>query len=135
MHRTPSPSTEAEDLFEFTSVRRLGRKMHISLVDIDVGSGEFDVVAEASTPVLSPGLPVFLMKAGVSLSCIKEINGRVLMYCWGGHLEKLCHGTIIVLGLQNYPQVRMLLLSYSTHQSVGGPSPDPISLSYPFLLY
>ena len=40
------------------------REGHISFVDIDVGSGEFDVVAEASTPVLSPGLPGFVMKAG-----------------------------------------------------------------------
>ena len=117
----------------YFSSRDLEGRSSISFVDIDVGSGEFDVVAEASTPVLSPGLPGFFDESGVSLSCIKEINGRVLMYYLGWTLGKTVpwYNSIGVAELSPSGDVATKLFNapiYSRSES------DPISLSYPYFI-
>lgn len=122
-----------DDVFRlYFSCRDAQSRSHISYAEVEL-TPPFRVVRIAEEPLLSPGEIGTFDDSGVSLSCIKEINGRKYIYYLGWNL-----GVTVPwrnsIGLAIYDPATETFQRYSQAPILDRHAVDPYSVSYPFVL-
>ena len=116
----------------YFSCRDAQSRSHISYADVEL-SPPFKVVRIADEPLLSPGEIGTFDDSGVSLSCIKQINGIKYLYYLGWNL-----GVTVPwrnsIGLAIYDPATHNFKRYSQAPILDRHAVDPYSVSYPFVL-
>jgi len=116
----------------YFSCRDKHNRSHIGYVDVDIRP-PLKVLAIADKPLLAPGEIGTFDDSGVSLSCIKVINGRKLLYYLGWNL-----GVTVpwrnAIGLAIYNEATQKFVRYSKAPIMDRHHVDPYSISYPFVL-
>ena len=135
--RTHAANTVAEYLYEdifriYFSCRDKDQRAHIGYIDADINS-PFKILKICSEPVLLPGDTGLFDDSGVSLSCIKNINGKKFMYYLGWNL-----GVTVPwrnsIGLAIYSDVKNEFEKFTSAPIIDRNEVDPYSVSYPFIL-
>jgi hypothetical protein len=121
------------DVFRvYFSCRNRERQAHIGYVDIDIFNPQ-EIINIAQKPVLSPGEVGTFDDSGVSLACIKNIQGRQFMYYLGWNL-----GVTVpwrnAIGLAILNGATGEFERYSQAPIADRNDADPFSLSYPYIL-
>lgn len=122
-----------DDVFRiYFSSRDAGSRSHISFADVDLNP-PFAVMQVAEKALLSPGEIGTFDDSGVSLSCIKQINGRKHLYYLGWNL-----GVTVPwrnsIGLAIFDPTTQTFQRYSKAPLLDRDDADPYSISYPFVL-
>lgn len=122
-----------DDVFRiYFSCRDGGSRSHISYADVDLNP-PFAVLQVAEKALLSPGEIGTFDDSGVSLSCIKQINGRKHLYYLGWNL-----GVTVPwrnsIGLAIFDPLTQTFQRYSKAPLLDRNDADPYSISYPFVL-
>jgi predicted GH43/DUF377 family glycosyl hydrolase len=122
-----------DDVFRlYFSCRDAQSRSHISYTEVELKS-PFRVLRIAEEPLLSPGEIGTFDDSGVSLSCIRQINGRTHLYYLGWNL-----GVTVpwrnAIGLAIYDRITETFQRYSKAPLLDRHEVDPYSVSYPFVL-
>lgn len=122
-----------DDVFRlYFSCRDAQSRSHISYAEVEL-TPPFRVVRIAEEPLLSPGEIGTFDDSGVSVSCIKQINGRKYIYYLGWNL-----GVTVPwrnsIGLAIYDPATGTFQRYSQAPILDRHAVDPYSVSYPFVL-
>jgi len=129
-------NTVADHLYEnvfrvYFSCRDKHQRAHIGYADIDVET--LKTIKISDRPVLSPGECGLFDDSGVSLSCIKKINGKKYLYYLGWNL-----GVTVPwrnsIGLAIYNEGKKEFEKYTRAPIVDRNEIDPFSISYPFVM-
>lgn len=121
-----------DDVFRlYFSCRDAQSRSHISYAEVEL-KPPFRVLRIAEEPLLSPGEIGTFDDSGVSLSCIKQINGRKHLYYLGWNL-----GVTVPwrnsIGLAIYDETTKTFERYSKAPLLDRNDVDPYSISYPFV--
>lgn len=121
------------DVFRlYFSCRDRESRAHIAYADVDI-KPPFRVLKVAEEPLLAPGEIGTFDDSGVSLSCIKRINGKKYLYYVGWNL-----GVTVPwrnsIGLAVYDPLTQTFRRYSKAPLLDRNDADPYSISYPFVL-
>jgi predicted GH43/DUF377 family glycosyl hydrolase len=121
-----------DDVFRiYFSCRDVQSRSHISCAEVEL-KPPFRVLSIAEEPLLSPGEIGTFDDSGVSLSCIKQINGRKHLYYLGWNL-----GVTVPwrnsIGLAIYNEATKTFERYSKAPLLDRNDVDPYSISYPFV--
>jgi hypothetical protein len=121
-----------DDVFRlYFSCRDAQSRSHISCAEVEL-KPPFRVLSIAEEPLLSPGEIGTFDDSGVSLSCIKQINGRKHLYYLGWNL-----GVTVPwrnsIGLAIYNEATKTFERYSKAPLLDRNDVDPYSISYPFV--
>ena len=121
------------DLFRlYFSCRDAESRSHITSVEIEL-KAPFKVSKISERPLLAPGDIGTFDDSGVSLSCIKQINGSKYLYYLGWNL-----GVTVpwrnAIGLAIYDPNTDTFQRYSQAPLLDRHDVDPFSISYPFVL-
>jgi predicted GH43/DUF377 family glycosyl hydrolase len=121
-----------DDVFRlYFSCRDAQSRSHISCAEVEL-KPPFRVLSIAEEPLLSPGEIGTFDDSGVSLSCIKQINGRKHLYYLGWNL-----GVTVPwrnsIGLAIYDEATKTFERYSKAPLLDRNDVDPYSISYPFV--
>ena len=116
----------------YFSCRDAQSRSHIGYADVDL-KPPFNVLRIAEEPLLSPGELGTFDDSGVSLSCIKQINGRKHLYylAWNLGVTVPWRNSI---GLAIYDPLTQTFERYSKAPLLDRSDGDPYSISYPFVL-
>lgn len=122
-----------DDVFRlYFSCRDESSRAHIAYAEVDIRP-PFSVLRIAGEPVLAPGEIGTFDDSGVSLSCIKQINGKKYLYYLGWNL-----GVTVPwrnsIGLAVYDPGTGTFLRHSKAPLLDRNDVDPYSISYPFVL-
>ena len=122
-----------DDVFRlYFSCRDAESRSHISFADIDL-KPPFKVLYIAEDPLLAPGGVGTFDDSGVSLSCIRPINGTKYLYYLGWNL-----GVTVPwrnsIGLAVYDAETNKFNRFSKAPLLDRSDVDPFSISYPFVL-
>lgn len=122
-----------DDVFRvYFSCRDGQSRSHISYAEVEL-KPPFRVLRIAEEPLLSPGEIGTFDDSGVSLSCIKQINGRKYLYYLGWNL-----GVTVPwrnsIGLAIYDPLTETFQRSSRAPLMDRNDVDPYSISYPFVL-
>ena len=116
----------------YFSCRDAQQRSHITCADIEL-QPPFRVVGIAEEPLLAPGEVGTFDDSGVSLSCIKQINGKKYLYYLGWNL-----GVTVPwrnsIGLAIYDPATSTFQRFSQAPLLDRHDVDPFSISYPFVL-
>jgi hypothetical protein len=116
----------------YFSCRDAQQRSHIAFADVELES-PFKVLSIAEEPLLGPGEVGTFDDSGVSLSCIKLINGRKYLYYLGWNL-----GVTVPwrnsIGLAVYDPGTATFRRFSKAPLLDRHDVDPFSISYPFVL-
>ena len=127
----------AEHLYDHTfrvyfSCRDKDSRAHISFVEVDIRP-PFKILKIAEQPLLTPGEIGTFDDSGVSLSCIKQIQGRKYLYYLGWNL-----GVTVPwrnsIGVAIHDPATDTFKRVSKAPLLDRNDVDPFSLSYPFIL-
>jgi predicted GH43/DUF377 family glycosyl hydrolase len=121
-----------DDVFRlYFSCRDAQSRSYISYAEVEL-KPPFRVLRIAEEPLLSPGEIGTFDDSGVSLSCIKQINGRKHLYYLGWNL-----GVTVPwrnsIGLAIYNEATKTFERYSKAPLLDRNDVDPYSISYPFV--
>jgi len=121
------------DVFRlYFSCRDSESRSHIGFAELDL-KPPFKVLRIAEEPVLAPGEVGTFDDSGVSLSCIKQINGTKYLYYLGWNL-----GVTVPwrnsIGLAIYDSGMETFQRFSKAPLLDRHDVDPYSISYPFVL-
>src|SRR5712664_933052 len=122
-----------DDVFRlYFSCRDADSRSHIGWAEVVIQL-PFRVLRIAAEPLLAPGEIGTFDDSGVSLSCIKQINGRKYLYYLGWNL-----GVTVpwrnAIGLAIYDPITATFQRYSKAPLLDRNDVDPFSISYPFVL-
>ena len=130
---TPVAEHLYDDVFRlYFSCRDAGSRSHIGWAEVDI-QPPFKVLRIAEEPLLAPGEIGTFDDSGVSLSCIKQINGEKYLYYLGWNL-----GVTVpwrnAIGLAIYDPATETFQRHSKAPLLDRNDIDPFSISYPFVL-
>jgi hypothetical protein len=122
-----------DDVFRvYFSCRDAESRSHIACAEVDL-KPSFNVLSIAEEPLLAPGEVGTFDDSGVSLSCIKQINGTKYLYYLGWNL-----GVTVPwrnsIGLAIYDPTTATFQRFSTAPLLDRHDVDPYSISYPYVL-
>jgi hypothetical protein len=122
-----------DDIFKlYFSCRDAKSRSHIGYAEVDIRP-PFRVLRIAEAPLLAPGEIGTFDDSGVSLSCIKQINGIRYLYYLGWNL-----GVTVPwrnsIGLAVYDPLTDTFQRCSKAPLLDRNTVDPYSISYPFVL-
>ena len=122
-----------DDVFKiYFSCRDVESRSHIGFAEVDLNP-PFKVLRISEKPILAPGEVGTFDDSGVSLSCIKQINGAKYVYYLGWNL-----GVTVPwrnsIGLAIYDPTTETFQRYSKAPLLDRHHVDPFSVSYPFVL-
>lgn len=122
-----------DDVFRlYFSCRDAESRSYIAFAEVDI-KPPFRVLRIADKPLLAPGEIGTFDDSGVSLSCIKQINGRKYLYYLGWNL-----GVTVPwrnsIGLALYDPIMETFQRFSKAPLLDRNDVDPYSISYPFVL-
>jgi predicted GH43/DUF377 family glycosyl hydrolase len=122
-----------DDLFRlYFSCRDAESRSHIGFAEVDL-KPPFKVLSIAEEPLLAPGEVGTFDDSGVSLSCIKQINGTKYLYYLGWNL-----GVTVPwrnsIGLAIYDPTTATFQRFSKAPLLDRHHVDPYSISYPFVM-
>ena len=122
-----------DDVFRiYFSCRDALSRSHIGFAEVDL-KPPFNVLRISEKPLLAPGEVGTFDDSGVSLSCIKQINGVRYLYYLGWNL-----GVTVPwrnsIGLAIYDPNTETFRRYSKAPLLDRHDVDPYSISYPFVL-
>lgn len=116
----------------YFSCRNKNNNAHIGFVDVDINHS-FKILNISQKPILSPGEIGTFDDSGVSLSCIKNVNGKQYLYYLGWNL-----GVTVPwrnsIGLAIFNESSNKFERYSKAPIMDRNDIDPYSISYPFIL-
>ena len=122
-----------DDVFRlYFSCRDAESRSHIGFAEVNL-KPPFQVLAIAEEPLLAPGEVGTFDDSGVSLSCIKQIDGTKYLYYLGWNL-----GVTVPwrnsIGLAIYDPDTKAFERFSKAPLLDRHDVDPFSISYPFVL-
>jgi predicted GH43/DUF377 family glycosyl hydrolase len=122
-----------DDVFRlYFSCRDSQSRSHIGYAEVDL-KPNFRVLSIAEEPILAPGEVGTFDDSGVSISCLKQINGRKFLYYLGWNL-----GVTVPwrnsIGLAVYEPSTKTFQRFSKAPLLDRHDVDPYSVSYPFVL-
>ena len=121
------------DVFRlYFSCRDADSRSHIGWAEVDIRP-PFKVLRIAEEPLLAPGELGTFDDSGVSLSCIKQINGRKYLYYLGWNLSVTVPWRNSI-GLAIYDPLTETFQRNSRAPLMDRNDVDPYSISYPFVL-
>ncbi len=121
------------DVFRlYFSCRDADSRAHICCAEVDI-KPPFRVLRIAAEPLLAPGEIGTFDDSGVSLSCIRQINGRKYLYYLGWNLSVTVPWRNSI-GLAIYDPLTKTFERYSKAPLLDRHDVDPYSISYPFVL-
>jgi hypothetical protein len=121
------------DVFRlYFSCRDADSRSHISWAEVDIRPPS-KVLRIAEEPLLAPGELGTFDDSGVSLSCIKQINGRKYLYYLGWNLSVTVPWRNSI-GLAIYDPLTETYQRFSKAPLMDRNDVDPYSISYPFVL-
>jgi len=135
--KSHAANTVAEHLYNdvfrvYFSCRDGENRSHIGYIEVDINP-PFNISSISEQPVIGPGEVGTFDDSGVSLSCIKYINGKKYMYYLGWNL-----GVTVPwrnsIGLAVFDQKAQNFKRYSKAPIMDRNDVDPFSISYPFVL-
>ncbi len=123
---------EADVFRVYFSCRDSQQRSHIAFADVDL-KPPFKTLSISEEPLLAPGEIGAFDDSGVSLSCIKQINGTKYLYYLGWNL-----GVTVPwrnsIGLAVYDPGTATFQRFSKAPLLDRHHVDPFSISYPFVL-
>jgi hypothetical protein len=122
-----------EDRFRLNfSCRDAESRSHIGFIELDL-KPPFPILRIAEQPLLGPGEIGAFDDSGVSLSCIRLVDGKKYLYYLGWNL-----GVTVPwrnsIGLAIYDDATQVFVRHSQAPLLDRNDVDPFSVSYPFVL-
>ena len=116
----------------FYNIRDEKNRAHVTYLDYDIESNKIEKLAKKN--LISPGEKGTFDDCGCSLGCVLDVGDQYYMYYLGWNLPKTVP-FMNTIGLAIYDKKTDTCKKYSPAAILDRNSVDPISISYPYVMF